>query len=78
MPKDVHLDVLQLRPVGSGYARKATIVFEGTPVREELYVWRGDLLAFAGTGARMVYRNCSSCRAGVLSAVHSSYFSEAT
>ena len=52
--------MLQLRPVGAAYARKATIVFEGKPVSEELYVWRGDLLAFAGTGARMVYRTTAS------------------
>ncbi|CAK9036564.1 unnamed protein product [Durusdinium trenchii] len=76
--QEIRLDVILLRPrISAGrsvYVRRGTMVFAGDMVREELFVWRGDILAFAGTGARMLYRNCSSCHAAVLPVMQSSHF----
>eukprot|EP00434_Breviolum_minutum_P034720 symbB.v1.2.030734.t1/scaffold3495.1/size92607/4 len=75
--QEIRLDVILLRPLADGsYVRRGTMVFAGDALKEELHVWRGDMLAFAGTGARMLYRNCSTCRVAGLPMLQSSHFQE--
>ncbi|CAL1136957.1 unnamed protein product, partial [Cladocopium goreaui] len=78
--QEVRLDIILLRPlVGTDnrWSRRGTLVFVGQALGEELHVWRGDVLAFAGTGARMLYRNCSErCRVASLPMLQSSHFQE--